>query len=157
MPAKGDVHIALFFLHLSAKYGFAHLGNYISDSLWKDFSTHSSQLLNETLVGKAVQVPTPSDLPSPPQGQSPGGCHPTGSCLQGCCTGGCIWAEVPKLLTLFSTQQEPERRKGVQMVQETVSFQKWKARDQSLLPILLCPPCQKMPAVMSQSPLNNVL
>lgn len=78
------------------------LCKWIRDSLWKHFSTCSSQLLSETLEGKAVQVPTCQSCWLP-LGLSSMRWHPINSHLQGCCIAGCISAEVPRLLTLTST------------------------------------------------------
>lgn len=146
-------YISLFSL-LKCKIQFF---KWISDSHWKDFSTHSSQLLIETLKGKAVQVPTPSDLLGSLPGQSPGGCHSTKSCLQRCCIGGCIWADVPKLLTLSSTQREPERRNWCRWSRKQFPFRIEKQQTKAYF-FCYCPLYQKnLPAIMSQSPSNNVL
>lgn len=55
--------------------------NWISDSFWKDFSTRSSQLLNETLKRESCTGTHPSDLPGP-RGAEPGGCHLTSCCTE---------------------------------------------------------------------------
>lgn len=146
-----QVHSSLFAL-LKCKI---QICEWISDSLWKDFSIHSSQLLNETLKGKVVQVQTPSDL-SPPSRAEPCGCHPTTSCLQGCCIAGCRGAKTSHLI------QHPAR------AWEKEGISRWsrkqfpfRSEKQQIKVHFFCyslPSIKKnLPAIMSQSPLNNVL
>lgn len=118
----------------------------ISDSFWKDFSTRSSQLLNESLKEKAVQVPTQQSC------QTPGAEHR--SCpLTSCCTGGCIWAEMTKRLTLSSIQRE--RRKVCKWSRKLFPFRSEKPQIKAYF--CYYPVSKNTPAIMSQRPLNNVL
>lgn len=103
-----------------------------------------------------TQVPTLTELLRP-LGAQPRGFHPINICLQGCYIGGNVSAEVPKLHTLSSTKQERERRKGYTQFREQFL---WSERQQ-IKACFFCyaVPCirRNLPAIMSQSPLNNLL
>lgn len=125
-------HIAPLLPCLSANYSFT------SELVT---SSHSSQLLNETLKGKAVQMPTLSDMWAPqaePRGLSPNRVLPSGM-LQ--------WrmhlGRGAKASRLFQHPARVWEKEGMRVIQKTISFQKRKATDQSLF-LLLCPLHEKI-------------
>lgn len=137
---EAEAYRSLFAL-LKCKTQFC---KWISNSLWKDFSTHSSVQWDSQGESSAYRC-LPWQSCQDPLRHCPGVFHPIKSCLQGCYIGGYVWAGVQNILTLSSTQQEPERRKGYTQSREQFLYRHERQQ------IKVCFFCYSVPCITKKT------